>query len=48
MPRCEDNIKMDLKEMKLQGMDWIELTEDRAQWRSLVNTVIKIQVLQKA
>jgi hypothetical protein len=30
-----DNIKMD-------GMDWIDLAQDRDQWRALVNTIIKL------
>jgi hypothetical protein len=33
-PRCrwEDNIKMDLRDIELCGMDWIHLVEDRDQW----------------
>jgi hypothetical protein len=34
-----DNIKMDLREAGWDGMDWIELAQDREQWRALVNTV---------
>jgi hypothetical protein len=34
-----DNIKIDLREMGWGGMDWIDLAQDRAQWRALVNTV---------
>jgi hypothetical protein len=34
------NIKMDLIEIGWDGMDWIELAEDRDQWRALVNTVM--------
>jgi hypothetical protein len=34
------NIKMDLREIGLDGMDWIDLTQDRDQWRALVNTVM--------
>jgi hypothetical protein len=32
-PRCRwvDNIKMDLREIRLDGMDWIELAQDRDQ-----------------
>jgi hypothetical protein len=30
---------MDLREIKWDGMDWIDLTKDRDQWRALVNTV---------
>jgi hypothetical protein len=35
--RCVDNIIMDLREMRWDGMDWIELAQDRDQWRALVN-----------
>jgi hypothetical protein len=37
-----DNIKMDLREMGWDGMDWIELAQDRDQWRAHVNTVIRV------
>jgi hypothetical protein len=37
-----DNIKTDLK--RDSGMDWIELAQDRDQWRALVNTVMKLRV----
>jgi hypothetical protein len=45
-PRCrwEDNIKMGLREIGWGGMDWIDLAQDRDQWRALVNTVINFQV----
>jgi hypothetical protein len=33
-----DNIKMDLREIGWDGMDWIDLAQDRDQWRALVNT----------
>jgi hypothetical protein len=32
---------MDLREIGWDGMDWIDLTQDRDQWRVLVNTVMK-------
>jgi hypothetical protein len=35
---------MDLREIGWMGMDWIDLAEDRDQWRALVNTVMKLQV----
>jgi hypothetical protein len=43
-PRREDNIKLDLREIEWGGMDWIYLTEDRDQWRALVNTVVNLRV----
>jgi hypothetical protein len=42
--RLEDNIKMDLQEIRCDGMDWIELSEDRDRWRALVSTVMIIRV----
>jgi hypothetical protein len=39
-----DNIKMDLKEIGCNGKDWINLAQDRDQWRALVNTVINRKV----
>jgi hypothetical protein len=42
--RWVDNIKMDLREIRWDCMDWIELVQDRDQWRALVNTVMKFRV----
>jgi hypothetical protein len=39
-----DNIKMDLKEIEWDGIDWMDLAQNRDQWRALVNTVINIRV----
>jgi hypothetical protein len=38
------NIKMDLREIRWGGMDWIHLAQDRNQWRDLVNTVMNLRV----
>jgi hypothetical protein len=38
------NIKMDLGEIGWDGVDWIELAQDRNQWRALVNTVMNLWV----
>jgi hypothetical protein len=45
-PRCTwlDNIKMDLREIGWDGVDWVDLGEDRDQWRALVNTVMNLRV----
>jgi hypothetical protein len=42
--RWVDNIKMDLGEIGWDGRDWIELAQDRDQWRALVNTVMNLRV----
>jgi hypothetical protein len=39
-----DNIKINLREIGLDGVDWSDLAQDRDQWRALVNTVMNIQV----
>jgi hypothetical protein len=42
--RCVDNIKIDLGERGWDGVDWIDLAQDREQWRALVNTVMNLRV----
>jgi hypothetical protein len=42
--RWENNIKMDLREMRCGVMDWINLAQSRVQWRVLVNTVMNLRV----
>jgi hypothetical protein len=45
-PRCRwvNNIKMDLRAIGWDGMDWIDLAQDRDQWRALVNMVMNLRV----
>jgi hypothetical protein len=45
-PKCRwvDNIKMGLRDIRWGGMDWIDLSQNRDQWRALVNTVMNLQV----
>jgi hypothetical protein len=38
-----DIIKMNLRELGWDGMDWIDLAQDRDQWRALVNTVMNLR-----
>jgi hypothetical protein len=42
--RWEDNIKVDLKEIRYEGVDWINLALDKYQCPALVNTVINFWV----
>jgi hypothetical protein len=39
-----DNIKMDLREIRWDGMDWIELGQDKDRWKALANTLMNLQV----
>jgi hypothetical protein len=42
--RWEDDIKMDLQDVGLEGMDWIDMAQDRYRWRALVNAVMNLRV----
>jgi hypothetical protein len=42
--RWVNNSKMDLREVGLDGMDWIDMAQDRDQWRALVNAVMNFRV----
>jgi hypothetical protein len=39
---------MVLKEIGWDGMDWVDLAQDREQWRALVNTVMNLRVSENA
>jgi hypothetical protein len=39
---------MDLREIGWDGMDWIDLAQDRDKWRALVNTVMNLVVPKNA
>jgi hypothetical protein len=49
-PRCRwvENIKMDRREIGWDGMDEIDLAQDRDRWRALVNMVMNLRVPYKA
>jgi hypothetical protein len=42
--RWEDNIKMYLREIWIDGANWIQLDQDRLQWRAFVNTLMNLWV----
>jgi hypothetical protein len=42
--RWVDNIKIDLRETEWDGINWIDLAQDRDQWRALVNTLMNFRV----
>jgi hypothetical protein len=46
--RWMNNIKMNLREIGWNGMYWIDLAEDRDQWRALVNAVMNLRVPKNA
>jgi len=42
--KWEENIKVDLQEVRWRTMDWIDLDEDRYRWRAVVNAVMNLRV----
>jgi hypothetical protein len=42
--RWEDNIKMNLQVVGWEGVDWIDMAQDRDRWRALVNAVMNLRV----
>jgi hypothetical protein len=42
--RWVDNIKMDLGEIGWNGVDWIDMAQNRDQWRALENMVLNLRV----
>jgi hypothetical protein len=41
--RWEDNIKVNLKEIGIDGANWIRLAQDRVQYRAFLNTVMNLR-----
>jgi hypothetical protein len=42
--RRVNNINIDLRKIAWDGRDWIDLAQDRDQWRALVNTVMNLRL----
>jgi hypothetical protein len=42
--RWVDNVQMDLRQIRCNGMDWIDQTQVRDQWRALMSTVMNLRV----
>jgi hypothetical protein len=42
--RWEDNIKMDFREVRIDGANWIGLTQDSVQWRTFVHVVMNLRL----
>jgi hypothetical protein len=45
--RLKDNVIIEFHKVEFVGMDWICLAQDNNRWRAVVNTLIKLLVLQK-
>ena len=44
MRRWEDNIRMDLEEIGINGGNWVDSAQDRNYWRALVNAALNLRV----
>jgi hypothetical protein len=42
--RWEDNIKMDPREIGIDGANWIRLAQNMVQWGAFVNTIMNLRV----
>jgi hypothetical protein len=42
--RWKENIKMDLREVGIDGANWTQLAQDRVRWRAFVNSVMNTRV----
>jgi hypothetical protein len=42
--RWVDNNKIDLGDIEWGVMDWIDLAQDRYQWKALMNTIMNLRV----
>jgi hypothetical protein len=42
--RWEDNNKMDVREIGIEGANWIRLAQNRVQWWAFMNTVMNLRV----
>lgn len=42
--RWQDNVKMDLKEIGWEDVDWFQLAQDDDQWQATVNMVLYLRV----
>jgi hypothetical protein len=43
--RWEDGIRMDLREIGLGDVDWIQLAQDRDRWQAVMSALMKLRVL---
>jgi hypothetical protein len=40
----DDNIAIDLQEVRWRSMDWIDVAQERDRWRAFVNAVMNLRV----
>jgi hypothetical protein len=45
--RWKDNIRMVLREIGWEGVDWIHLAQDTDQWRAVMKTIMNLRVPER-
>jgi hypothetical protein len=43
--RCEDGIRVDLREIGWEDVEWVQLVQDSGQWQAAVNVVMNLRFL---
>jgi hypothetical protein len=43
-PNWENHIKLNLREIGIDGANWLQLSQDRIRWRAFVNTVMNLRI----
>ena len=43
--RCQDNVRMDLKEMGINTRNWVDSAQDRDYWRALGNEALNLRII---
>ena len=46
--RWEENVTMDIQEVRCGGIDWIKLAQDTERWQALVNAAMNLRIPQNA
>jgi hypothetical protein len=44
--RCENNIRIDLKEIGINTKSWVDSAQDKDYWRAIVNATLNLRVPQ--
>jgi hypothetical protein len=42
--RWEDSIKIDLKQVGWEGVDWVELAQNKDKWRAVFKMIMNLRV----
>ena len=40
--RCEENIRIDLKDISINARNWVDSSQDRDYWRAFMNAALNL------